>query len=316
MVLALILLVAAVLKAHQLATEPVANKDIFSYRWSLIAMVEFELVLGIWLLSGLYKRLVWVLVTACLSLFSCVTFYKALSGEASCGCFGTVEVNPWYTLILDVSAVVALLIFRPNLHKRQLTQHYWPRLATMFAITLAIGIPAGLAMGSYTPAALTTEGEIIGSSEFVILEPEEWTGRQFPLINHIDIGNQLAKGDWVVLLYHHDCPQCAEAIPVYEQIGRALAGNENYLQIAIIEMPPYGPNEECRPCFSVHGYLSNTKEWFVTTPVVALLRNGEVRMAWESNAPGLGVILQNMACMDNQTRPSVCYTGKFEKGEI
>ena len=50
--LALILLVAAALKGHQLATEPVANKDIFSYRWSLIAMVEFELVLGLWLLSG------------------------------------------------------------------------------------------------------------------------------------------------------------------------------------------------------------------------------------------------------------------------
>ena len=32
-VLAAILLVAAALKGHQLATEPVANSDIFSYRW-------------------------------------------------------------------------------------------------------------------------------------------------------------------------------------------------------------------------------------------------------------------------------------------
>ena len=299
-VLALILLVAAALKAHQLATEPVANNGIFSYRWSLMAMVEFEIVLGLWLLSGLHKRLVWFVSTSCFSLFTCITLYKALSGEASCGCFGTVEVSPWYTLTLDVAAVVALSIFRPNLHRPERANHYWLRFAVALVIVLAAGIPAGLAMDSYTPAALTAEGQVTGDSEFVVLEPQEWTGKQFPLIDHIDIGSQLAKGDWVVLLYHHDCPQCAEAVPAYEQMGRELAGNENYLRIAIIEVPPYGPNKECKDCFCLHGSLSNTKDWFVATPVVALLSNGEVRIAWEAKTTDLDMILQNMACMDNQ----------------
>ena len=55
-VLALILLKAAALKMHQLATEPVADRDVFSYRWVLIAGTEFELCLGIWLISGLWRR--------------------------------------------------------------------------------------------------------------------------------------------------------------------------------------------------------------------------------------------------------------------
>lgn len=50
--MALLLLAAALLKVHQLATEPVSGKDIFSTRWVLILAVEAELALSLWLLSG------------------------------------------------------------------------------------------------------------------------------------------------------------------------------------------------------------------------------------------------------------------------
>jgi len=106
--LGLLLPMAGILKAHQLATEPVANTDIFSYRWSLTGRVYFELIFGVWLLSGLHKRLTWVAAVGCFVFFSGVTLYKALSGAATCGCFGKVEVNPWYTLILDASAFALL----------------------------------------------------------------------------------------------------------------------------------------------------------------------------------------------------------------
>ena len=282
--LALILLVTAVLKAHQLATEPVANKDIFSYRWSLILQVEFEILLGLWLLSGLHKRLVWVIATACFSFFSCITLYKALSGEASCGCFGKIEVNPWYTLILDVSAVVALLIFRPGLRKPQLVKYYWPRFATVIVIVLTAGISAGMAMTSYTPAALTAEGNIIGDSEFVVLEPERWIGKRFPLLEYIDIGDQLADGDWVVLLYHYDCSDCREAVPKYEQFSRDFARQVGQPRIALVEIPPYAelsnrlPSPDS-PC--TLGRLSNVKEWFVKTPAVVFLSDARVEYATE-----------------------------------
>ncbi len=53
----ILLLVAAVMKGWQSLTEPVANNYIWSYRPFLILTVEFELALGIWLLSGVFKRL-------------------------------------------------------------------------------------------------------------------------------------------------------------------------------------------------------------------------------------------------------------------
>lgn len=57
--LGILLLTAAILKGWQLLTEPVANNDIWSYRPFLIFTVEFELALGIWLLSGLFKKAAW-----------------------------------------------------------------------------------------------------------------------------------------------------------------------------------------------------------------------------------------------------------------
>lgn len=112
-VLGLILLTAAALKGHQLATEPVAETGLLTSRWFLIGVVEFELFFGLWLLSGLYPRGTWQAAVLCFSGSACVSVYRGLSGEATCGCFGRVPVNPWYTLIVDVVATAALLWWRP-----------------------------------------------------------------------------------------------------------------------------------------------------------------------------------------------------------
>jgi hypothetical protein len=114
-VLGLLLLAAAVLKGHELLTVPVAGKDLWSWRPFLIFQVEFELALAIWLLSGLLKKAAWLTSLLCFSLFSMITLYKAITGAASCGCFGSVHVNPWITLLaIDLPAVIALSIFRPG----------------------------------------------------------------------------------------------------------------------------------------------------------------------------------------------------------
>ena len=112
--LGLLLLTTAILKAHELLTVPMANNDIWSYRPFLVFQVEFELALGIWLLSGVLRRFAWMVTLACFCLFCSVTLYKGITGAASCGCFGTVHVNPWVTLLaIDVPATVALAAFRP-----------------------------------------------------------------------------------------------------------------------------------------------------------------------------------------------------------
>jgi hypothetical protein len=75
--------------------------------------VEFELLLGLLLVSGILPRLTWASSLVCFGGFALVSLYKALSGDASCGCFGRVPVKPWYTFALDTASVLALFHWRP-----------------------------------------------------------------------------------------------------------------------------------------------------------------------------------------------------------
>ncbi len=107
----------------------------------------------------------------------------------------------------------------------------------------------------------------------------------------------------------YDCPDCGRAIPMYEQMARDFEGNEDFMRIALIAVPPYGsgpalpgrssatprrsPVSENSPC--TLGRLPETKEWFVTTPATALITDGHVKAAWEEKAPNLDIILQKLA---------------------
>ena len=316
--LAAILLTAAALKGHQLATEPVAGKDIFSYRWPLMAQVEFEIVLGAWLLSGLFRRLAWAATLACFVFFCGVTLYKALSGAASCGCFGRVQVSPWYTLILDVWGVAALLVFPPKAAPAAPRRNSRRRLLAAGLPTLLVGVPAGVAMGSYQPAQLADDGGMTTAGRFVLLEPERWAGKRFPLLGHVDIGDRLSKGDWIVLFKHDGCPGCAEAVPRYQRLAATLARENSPVSMAMIDLEPtkaerlaaersaatrlaaaqtdaartagdrataggLAGSSSFRPW--VDGLLPAEKEWFVTTPAVVVLKDGQVRGGWEGKAP-------------------------------
>ena len=293
-----LLIVAGALKGWQLLTEPVANNSIWSYRPFLILTVDFELALGIWLLCGLFKKAAWLVALICFSLFSFITLYKGLSGAESCGCFGSVHVNPWVTLFaIDIPSVIALLVFRPVLSLkrkgesiRTLIQEFITPLPSIpqFTITTCLAL---LILGITTPILAFNEPAKITSS-YEVLEPETWVGRKLPILEHIDIGKQLETGNWLVLLFHYDCPDCAAAIPKYERIARDFAGNEDFLRIALIEVSPYSQGQVSRNSPCVPGRLADVKEWFITTPSVALLVDGKVRRAWEGQFPDNDLILE------------------------
>jgi uncharacterized membrane protein YphA (DoxX/SURF4 family) len=96
-----LLLTAAFMKVHQLSTVPYPPEELFPRRL-VIAFTEFEILLALWLFFGIFPRIARRVVLLIFVFFSCVTFYKALTGEASCGCFGQVQINPWHTLLIDV----------------------------------------------------------------------------------------------------------------------------------------------------------------------------------------------------------------------
>ena len=286
MVLGLLLLVAAGLKAHQLATEPVPETSLLTSRWFLIIWVETEIVLGLWFLTGLARRAAWGAALACFSVFSLVTLYKALSGDVSCGCFGRVEVSPWYTFVLDVAAVGALVLFRPDTRTPVRATTSRARFGVAAAAGFVVVIGAGLAAILYSPSTLSDDGQIVGEKRVVLLKPETWVGRAWPLLGHIDIGKQLAKGKWTVVLYHHDCPHCEERVPQFEREARKRAGRLAGSKVAMVELAPYAPKGRSllppdTTCTT--GRVNDVRDWFVGTPTVLTLVEGSVVDAREGD---------------------------------
>jgi len=79
--LGLILLTAAALKGQQLATEPVAETSLFTSRWFLICVVEFELFFGLWAFAGVHPKSIPIVGVLCLG---SVSIIKSPLGEVSC----------------------------------------------------------------------------------------------------------------------------------------------------------------------------------------------------------------------------------------
>jgi hypothetical protein len=180
----LFLIVAAVLKAHQMVTTYVptfedvkqqylADKEtaeagekgeitinIEFWEFLLIA-IPLEFGLGVWLCCGIFRKAGWILGVLTFAFFTILTLYKAVKGQTSCGCFGTVEVDPWITLFaIDIPIFLLLIIFWPR--KVKLLPPPWPHGFHC----LVVAIPACLIMGAMVPTMYYNKQPKI--------EPEKW----------------------------------------------------------------------------------------------------------------------------------------------
>jgi hypothetical protein len=112
--LGLFLLIAAGLKLHGLAEGTAGGTAFFASPALQLAVIEAEALIGLWLLSGWASRGAWIAALVLFTLLAAASLYLALTGQRSCGCLGRVTVSPWWMLLVDVSAIAALLIWRPQ----------------------------------------------------------------------------------------------------------------------------------------------------------------------------------------------------------
>jgi len=287
----LFLIGASILKSHQLLTEPIVSKGFWESWAFFVIQIPLEMGLGIWLVSGLFRKAGWLLGFLSFGFFIGVTLYKGITGEASCGCFGRIHVNPWITLsAIDIPLFILLGIFRPVGEK--LLPPPWPSAKHFFSVAIPtfIILPVlAAALVFYKPAEVTEEYEIV--------HPEKWAvGSEWLLLKHIDIAETINKGFAVVLMYHYDCPDCKEAIPYFEKINPDLAGNQ--ITVAFVSIPPYGlPEEEPVPAETacLKGRLDESKEWIILTPLVVVLKDGSFIGYWQPKVPTFEEIIEKIA---------------------
>ena len=167
-VVAGILFLAAGLKAYQLSTAPlppVVQGSVFTPllellndRYFLMAVVVGEILFALVLVAGIWRQWTWLLSLLGFSMFTLVSMMKGLSGETSCGCFGTVTVNPWITMGLDLIIVACLAVFRVLDAEKQKEPLF--SVGNVLLSWLLIALPLAWLMASFQPAVITPSGEI------------------------------------------------------------------------------------------------------------------------------------------------------------
>jgi len=98
-----ILLFSASMKAYQTATEPVLG-----FPWFEIVTVEYEFLLALFLLLGIFPKITRLITIGTFLLFFLITVRLVWLSADSCGCFGKLQVDPRITLALDFFVILAL----------------------------------------------------------------------------------------------------------------------------------------------------------------------------------------------------------------
>lgn len=267
-----VLLVAASLKGRQLAAEPTYSSGVIDSRPLQIAVVEFELALGIWLLSRLHARLAKTIALGCFCAFACTSFARGIMGKASCGCFGTLELSPWVALLIDVSAIATLLMWHPITATTPPKQRR--ATAVLLLAAVAVVVPSAWRMRTYAlPGSSRTE--IPAGASTVAISPNHWTGHRCPLLPWIDIAPQLEHGTWTVVLFRAACPHCRDVIHRHERKLAATA-RSTPPNVAIVELPPWA-TDELPTTLCVRGRLSDKKRWITRLPVELTLVDAVVQ---------------------------------------
>jgi hypothetical protein len=112
--LGLVLLTAAGLKAWSLPRGISPSADWWLDPRLQLFVVEWEVVLGLWLVSGYRPVAGWLVAAVTFASFAGLSGFLGLRGVPSCGCFGASQTSPWWSFAVDVVALAVLARWRPQ----------------------------------------------------------------------------------------------------------------------------------------------------------------------------------------------------------
>jgi hypothetical protein len=184
LLLGLLLLATGGLKTHA----AFAGKPVETYLqispWELIAIAEFELFLGGWLITGVYPRLARGGALMAFLCFLGVSLWTAFNGERSCSCFGALNVSPWIAASIDSAALIALFLGRPRMDT-SIDTFSPPRRALLIVfalVLLALPVSFAVSADAHSPFLIPSNNVV----DLGVLHAGEWRNASLGLTNQGD----------------------------------------------------------------------------------------------------------------------------------
>jgi hypothetical protein len=241
-------------------------------RWNAlqVGLVAAEFVLGSGLLIGgqVYRWARWAAVLA-FFLFFVVSLKKVFGGEKSCGCFGTFELAPAYTVVIDFVCISLLVAV-----KEQTCRVLRPSVALCACGIILTGI------------WLTTNSQngIVRTGGRLLVNESRWVGKPIPVLSFLGEDAQfLASGTWVLFFYRPNCEKCTRELERFLQ-SKALGNNTVFVEVPEAIVGPESDRgsqfvlllqNQCRFL-----RLSDEFEWWLATPLFVEVSDGIVTRTW------------------------------------
>jgi hypothetical protein len=260
-----LLLCSAVAKCYVLFRAPAAKLLVFGSFPATVALVCTEITIATWLMSGKRRKQALVVSAILFLIFAFFSLGKGLAGETSCSCFGVLETSPWVSMALDMIAVVCLIVAVTR--NERILSSPMLRLAPEMGLVAAVSICGLLLL--FGPMDFDA-AQLNDQDRLIVIEPEKWIGKEFPLTQYVVRGKVLDEGDWEVNFLIKDCELC-------HALAEAKSAAASEAKIAFVEVPPFG-TQTAQDSERIRWFrLTESTDWFVEAPVTVYLENGIVK---------------------------------------
>lgn len=111
------------------------------------------------------------MATATFFVYGGTALWHAIDGASSCGCFGAIEVDPWFVIALDASLFALLLLSAWEHHPSALSRRpRRPLAAGTFVLLLVLWIAIGAPLpGLFRNAWFRFQGYCVVPQEFFLI---------------------------------------------------------------------------------------------------------------------------------------------------
>jgi len=232
--LAIVLLFASALKTRLvldsawLATAPQPDEG-----WVSAAAAVMEWILAAWLLCGVAPAMARRAAMALLGAFVAMSAWRLLHGQVDCGCFGGLRVHPALTLSFDLSALSLIYwLGRAALPDSAPAGRSRMRLARIAgAAAVAVLLPAAV--------LAATHFREMRSEQLVVLDPQSWRGKPFPLLDFVDgpARADLLTSERTIILFNRQCDTCREYLA---HLALTRGSKPQATGVRVIDIAPAG----------------------------------------------------------------------------
>lgn len=139
-VLGILLLAAAALKIYGWSVSTVPPVGWFSTPSIQAMAVGWELLLSVWLLSGVALAGSWLAAIVTFVLLASISGYLGWIGQATCNCFGTIHASPWHAFAVDLAALLMLLSAGSSIPEESMNEREKARRETGVVLCFMLGM--------------------------------------------------------------------------------------------------------------------------------------------------------------------------------